>query len=168
MSTVSVRAIRGEDRPGLERLLSLTTEFRKEEVACAMELVDEALEHGNSDRDYTVVCAESAGAGIVGFLCYGQTPLTRSTYDLYWIAISPAQRRRGVARSLLRHLECALREKGAAILIAETSSTPPYAQARSLYAKEGFRQEARIRDFYAPGDDKLIYCKRFTGLGSSS
>jgi len=161
MSAISVRPVKREDRGEIGRLLGRMSEFREEEVACAMELVDEALGNGNNDSDYAVFCADSPGEGVIGFLCYGRTPMTQSTYDLYWIAVDPARRGRGAARALLRHIEAVLREKGATLLLAETSSTPPYSRARAFYLKEGFREESRIEGFYAPGDDRLIYCKRF-------
>jgi len=163
MSTVSIRPIRRADRAGIESLLNRGSEFTRGEIACALELIDYSLAHGNSDEDYAVFCAESPEKGIIGFVCYGKTPLTQATYDLYWIAIDPTRRRGGLGKRMLNHLENILNEKGARLLVAETSSQAAYAQARSFYAKEGFRDESRIRDFYAPGDDLLIYCKRYQG-----
>jgi ribosomal protein S18 acetylase RimI-like enzyme len=160
MSTVSIRPIRRGDRAGIERLLSRASEFTPVEIGCALELVDGSIERGNNDEDYAVFCAESPENSIIGFVCYGKTPLTQATYNLYWIAIDPSNRRGGVGRNILRYLENILNAKGARLLVAETSSLSAYAQARSFYAKEGFLEEACIRDFYAPGDDLLIYCKR--------
>lgn len=161
MNTVSIRPIRRGDREGIEGLLNRAAEFTREEAACALELVDCALERGNDDGDYSVHCAESQEGGIVGFACYGKTPLTRGTYDLYWIAIDPARRRGGLGRRMLAYIEDILRAGGARLLVAETSSQAAYTQARSFYAKEGFRDESRIGDYYAPGDDLVIYCKRY-------
>lgn len=161
MNTVSIRPVRRGDRAGIEGLLNRAAEFTREEVACAIELVDCAIAHGNDEEDYAVHCAESRDNGIIGFICYGRTPLTRGTYDLYWIVVDPARRRGGMGRRMLAYLEDILRANGAGLLVAETSSQAAYAQARSFYAKEGFRDEARIRDYYAPGDDIVIYCKRY-------
>ncbi|MEJ2744251.1 MAG: GNAT family N-acetyltransferase [bacterium] len=164
MDTVSIRPIRRGDRDGIEGLLNRATEFTRDEVACALELVDCSIEDGNEDEDYAVHCAESPEGGIIGFVCYGKTPLTRGTYDLYWIVIDPARRREGMGRRMLAYLESVLRAKGARLLVAETSSQAAYAQARSFYAKEGFRDETRIRDYYAPGDDLVIYCKSYQAV----
>lgn len=161
MDTVSIRPIRRGDRAGIESLLNRASEFTRDETACALELVDGSLARGNSDEDYAVFCAESPEKGIIGFVCYGKTPLTQATYDLYWIAIDPARRRGGLGKRMLGYLENILNAKGARLLVAETSSLSAYAQACSFYAKEGFREESRIKDFYASGDDLLIYCKRF-------
>ena len=168
MSTVTIRPIGRGDRAGIKRLLSRASEFTLVEIACALELVDNSLERGNSDEDYAVFCAESPERGIIGFVCYGKTPLTQATYDLYWIAIDPSHRRGGMGRRMLHYLENILNAKGAKLIVAETSSLSAYAQARSFYTGEGFLEESRIRDFYAPGDDLLIYCKRLQrGVGTN-
>ncbi|MCR9163896.1 MAG: hypothetical protein ACE37F_22405 [Nannocystaceae bacterium] len=41
-------------------------------------------------------------------------------------------------------------------LIVETSSTEQYASTRAFYASRGFAEEARIRQFYGPTDDKVV------------
>lgn len=161
MKGMAVRPVARDDRRPIEELLGRSPEFTREEVACALELMDEVLAQGQSEDDYIILCAESSGGEIIGFACYGKTPLTRGTYDLYWIAADPRHRRGGVGTQLLRRVEEHLAKQGVRILVAETSSLPAYAQARSFYCKEGFHEESRIRGFYAPGDDRLIYCKRF-------
>lgn len=161
MSGTRVRGARREDREGIASLLSRAPEFRPEEVACALELVDESFEGDGAEEDYRLLCAEREGKGIIGFTCWGKTPLTRAACDLYWIVIDTAHRRSGAGRAMLRHLEGEIAQRGWTLLVAETSSLPSYAQARAFYEKEGFAPESRIRDFYAPGDDRIIYCKRF-------
>ena len=62
----------------------------------------------------------------------------------------------------IQWVERTLRQLGdehARVLIVETSSTDPYAQARAFYAKYGFEEEARIREFYGPGDHKVVFWK---------
>jgi ribosomal protein S18 acetylase RimI-like enzyme len=160
MTAMSVRPAAAPDRAAIARLLARAEEFRADEAACALELFDESFGGDGSDEDYHVLCAEAEEKGIIGFVCWGKIPLTRAACDLYWIVIDPAHRRSGVARRMLRHLEGVLREKAITLLVAETSSLSSYAQARAFYVKEGFTEESRIRDFYAPGDDRVIYCKR--------
>jgi len=160
-SSVTVRPLRKEDRTAIEGLLKSAGIFRSGEIACALEIADESLSGGGSDEDYAVLCAEYARGDIIGFVCYGKTPLTRATWDIYWIVTDPSRRRGGVGRQMLRRVESILRERGAKIVVAETSSLPAYEHARAFYEREGFRQESRIGDFYAEGDDRIIYCKRF-------
>lgn len=167
MRNVTIRPLKRDDRSEIEKLLSRVKEFRKEDVACALELFDDALKNGNSDEDYAFFCAEKAKGEIVGFLCYGKTPLTKTAYDLYWIVTDPRYHRSGIGGHLLRHIERSLGKKETSLLVAETSSLPSYEKARSFYEKQGFHKESRIKDFYAPGDDRLIYCKRYRADRSS-
>lgn len=160
MTAVTVRPAATADRTAIARMLAGAVEFRADEAACALELFDDSFGGKGNDEDYHVLCAEAEGAGVIGFACWGKVPLTRAACDLYWIVTDPAWRRRGTGARMLRHLERALREKGMSLLVAETSSLPAYAQARAFYVKEGFAEESRISDFYAPGDDRIIYCKR--------
>jgi len=161
MDMLSIREpVRG-DRRRIEEILEGSGEFKEEEVACALELVDDVLDRGNREDDYVIFCADLPGRGVVGFVCYGRTPLAEGVYDLYWIVADFDYRRKGVGKFLLRNMEDRLKRKAARMVVAETSSTPAYAKARSFYRAEGYLEESRIRDFYSPGDDRLIYCKRF-------
>ena len=97
---------------------------------------------------------------MVGFACFGPVPMTEGTYDLYWIAVAREARGTGVALSL-DHAACEVAEGlGGRWMLAETSSTPPYAPARSFYAKAGYTLQERIPDFYRDGDDRLTFGKR--------
>jgi ribosomal protein S18 acetylase RimI-like enzyme len=43
--------------------------------------------------------------------------------------------------------------------LVETSGLPKYDRARAFYTKCGYEEEARIRDFYTTGDDKIVFRK---------
>lgn len=96
----------------------------------------------------------------MGF-CYA-TPetLTDGTWNMLAIAVHPASQGGGYGSALVRHLEAVLREQGHRVLIADTSGTDEFAQTRQFYRRNGYIEEARIRDFWAAGDDKVIYWKR--------
>ena len=96
---------------------------------------------------------------MLGFLCYGETPLTEGVYDLYWVAVDPRIHGKGVGKELIYCLECLLMAKGARVLLVETSSRSIYEKARVFYEHNGFTEEARVHDFYSIGDDKIIYRK---------
>ncbi len=97
---------------------------------------------------------------LVGYVCFGTTPLTTGTYDLYWIAVDPTLHGRGIGSALLGAVLAAMRAAGGRLLLIETSSRADYANTRTFYERAGLTLEARIRDFYSPGDDRLIYAKR--------
>ncbi|WP_395851615.1 GNAT family N-acetyltransferase [Cystobacter fuscus] len=124
---------------------------------CAIELVDLALQPNNPD--YKILVADRDGT-LVGYVCYGPTPMTEGTYDLYWIASDPQVRGQGVGASLVSGMEADLRRRTARIIRVETSATEAYGPTRGFYASMKYTEEARIRDFYKVGDDLIILTKR--------
>lgn len=126
-------------------------------MECAVELVDLALTPNN--KDYTVLVADRSGT-LVGYACFGPTPMTEGTYDLYWIASDPAVRGQGVGASLISGMEADMRRRGARVIRIETSATEAYGPTRGFYASMKYTEEARFRDFYKVGDDLIILAKR--------
>ncbi len=96
----------------------------------------------------------------MGYVCYGPTPMTDGTYDLYWIASDPAVRGQGVGASLISGMEGDLRRQKARLIRVETSATEAYGPTRGFYASMKYNEEARIRDFYKVGDDLIMLTKR--------
>ena len=145
-------------REQIEQMLRATESLNDEEVAVALELVDLTLEQP-SQSDYRFLLAFGSN-GLAGYLCYGQTPMTEGTYDLYWLVTHPDQRRRGVARALVVALEERLRSEGARLIRVETSSQEGYGAARRFYRACAYEESAVLREFYRPGDDLIIFTKR--------
>ncbi|HXX62776.1 MAG TPA: GNAT family N-acetyltransferase, partial [Bacteroidota bacterium] len=94
---------------------------------------------------------------VEGYYCIGPTPATDGTYDLYWIAVDPALHGKGVGKRLDEHARDLVRQMGGRLLIAETSSQPKYEKTRSFYIGRGYQELARIREYYRPGDDLVVY-----------
>ncbi|HEX5746091.1 MAG TPA: GNAT family N-acetyltransferase [Archangium sp.] len=126
-------------------------------MGVAIELVDLALQPNNPD--YKILVADRDGS-LVGYVCYGPTPMTEGTYDLYWIASDPTVRGQGIGASLISGMEADLRRIQARIIRVETSATEAYGPTRGFYASMKYTEEARIRDFYKVGDDLIILTKR--------
>jgi GNAT superfamily N-acetyltransferase len=99
---------------------------------------------------------------LLGYACFGATPATDGTYDLYWLAVDPAAQGRGVGTALVRAVEQKLLDRGARLLVVETSSRPDYEGTRRFYARSGYMEAARVRDFYAPADDRIVLTTRLT------
>jgi ribosomal protein S18 acetylase RimI-like enzyme len=97
---------------------------------------------------------------LVGYAAYGPTVGTDRTYDLYWIAVDPTVHGRGAGTVLLDGVEQAMRARDARLVVVETSSREEYADTRRFYARRGYSEVARMREFYAPGDDRVIFTKR--------
>jgi ribosomal protein S18 acetylase RimI-like enzyme len=155
-----VRALRPDDRPAVIALLAALHEggtFTVEETRTALELIDEWL-HCGERSEYLTYVLEDEGK-VWGYVCYGPTPLTDATYDLYWIAVDPTAHKRGYGRRLLAFAEAdILRRRGCLVLI-ETSSHDANQSTIRFYERAGYDLVARIRNFYRAGDDKLVFAK---------
>jgi ribosomal protein S18 acetylase RimI-like enzyme len=99
----------------------------------------------------------------MGFACYGPTMGTDRTYDLYWIAVDRAAHGSGCGSALLSEVERRLEALHARMLVIETSSRSDYAATRTFYLRRGYVEAARVREFYAPQDDRIILTKRLAG-----
>lgn len=132
--------------------------FLPSEVSCALELVDLALDKPEQP-DYRVLVADQGGT-LVGYICYGPTPMTDGTFDLYWVASSNEARGTGVGRALVLAMEEQLRQEKARMIRVETSSLSEYGPARQFYARLDYSVTAEIPDFYRPGDALVTLTKR--------
>ncbi len=155
---MSIRLLQREDKEPIENLLRATDVFSEEEIDVAIELIQICLEDEHQ-KDYEIFSSVDSEQRVAGYVCIGPTPSTQGTYDLYWIAVSPALHGTGVGSELLRFVEEHIRAKGGRLLIAETSSTPKYDKTRAFYERKGFERRACIKDYYRPGDDLVIYGK---------
>ncbi len=153
-----IRALRAGDRPQIDTLLRASPNFTSDEVATALEVIDEALA---GDPDYIVTVLEDRGGEVAGYECHGPAPLTIGTFDLYWIAVDPRSQKRGFGHRLLVAAEEDVARRGGRLLLIETSSQAHYDATIHFYKRNGYRLEARIADFYKPGDDKLVFAKNF-------
>ncbi len=173
-----VRRLAPPDRDAVLALFRSDATFHDDEVAVAMELCDSAA--NAPGRDYSALVAVEGdgngdggagdgGAGeggqIVGYVCYGRTPMTDATWDLYWIGTHSAARGRGIATRLFAVLEEELRRESARLIRIETSQLEAYGSARGLYDRLGFAEVGRIADFYRVGDDLIIMTRRFAADG---
>ena len=165
---IRLDALRPHDRARVAELLVSTNVFSRDEIAVALELFEASVAdeaRGGADdalvRDYEFVGAFD-GDRLIGYSCVGPTPATDGTFDLYWLAVDPAAQGKGVGRALVREVERDLRSRGARLLLVETSSRPDYENTRAFYARCGYTEAARIKDFYAPADDRIMLTTRLT------
>jgi ribosomal protein S18 acetylase RimI-like enzyme len=147
-----------KDKSTIMDILRALPEFTSEEVVVAEELIDAYLE-SSSISEYLVLVAE-VDAVVTGYVCYGPTPLTKGTWDVYWIAVDPGGQGQGVGRALMAFTEDRIKESQGRLVLVETSGRPDYAKTRRFYNSIEYTEAARVADFYAPGDDKLILEKR--------
>jgi ribosomal protein S18 acetylase RimI-like enzyme len=155
----SLRPVGRAHRARLEQLTRETGLFREEEVGTAVELLDESLA---GDEDYRFLGAFD-GDQVIGYACWGPTPGTEATYDLYWIVVDRAHQGRGIGTALLREVEQRLTTHDARLVVVETSSRDEYRPTRAFYEARGYTRVATIPAYYAAGDDLVIYTKDLHG-----
>ena len=155
-----VRPLAAADRDGVLRILENAGNFTPDEVAIALELVDEWIELGEASGYLTYILeSPTDGAGVLGYVCFGPAPLTESTYDLYWIAVDKSKHRGGVGKRLLKFAEEEIARRGGKLLLVETSSQETYGGTIQFYERTGYELVGKIKDYYKPDDDKLIFAK---------
>ena len=155
----NIRLMLKQDKPAVMRILRNTPEFKPVEVAVAEELIDAYLD-SPSASGYSILIAES-GAALAGYICYGPTPLTESTWDIYWMATARERRGQGVGSALMKAAEYQIMQAKGGMAIIETSTIPSYENTRRFHLGQGYVIIASIPDFYAPNDGKLIMQKLF-------
>jgi ribosomal protein S18 acetylase RimI-like enzyme len=155
----SLRPVARAHRARLEQLTRDTGLFREEEIATAVELLDESL---GGDEDYRFLGAFD-GEQLIAYACWGPTPGTEGTSDLYWIVVDRARQGSGIGSELLHEVERRLAADGGRLVVVETSSRADYTPTRGFYEARGYRRTATIPAYYAPGDDLVIYTKDLNG-----
>jgi GNAT superfamily N-acetyltransferase len=137
-------------------LAEATKFFAGHEVAVARELAQAAAD---GDAHYRMLYADAPDGGLAGWACLGPTPCTEGAWDLYWVVVHPAAQGAGMGAALVAAASAIARAEGGRALYAETAGKPQYAPTRAFYARAGFRCQATLPDFYAPGDAKLVFAR---------
>ena len=151
-------SVRPEDAETVRALVEATGYFTAVEIPVAVELVQENLSKGAAASGYHFLFAEQAGR-MIGYACYGPIPCTVSSHNLYWIVVHPAFQGRGLGKTLMREAEKRIGEMGGTRIYIDTSYKAQYEDTRAFYESLGYSLGCLLPDFYAPGDDKVIYAK---------
>ena len=153
-----IREVVPEDRNDLLKILKATGVFQDYEIVIADEVLRDSLLPASGYYSRCCVTEENC---VVGYVCWGPTPCTSGTYDLYWIAVHPDFQGNGAGKLLLNYAEEQAQHEKARLMIIETSSINDYDATRKFYSQNGYQQYAIIPDFYRQGDHKIIYGKNF-------
>ena len=141
----------------VEGILRRSGFFTADDVRIAVELMEVCLgEPGQTDYD---IYSAAEGNAVLGYVCFGPTSLTEGTFDLYWIAVDPARQNQKIGRQLMTFAEEKIRSRRGRLVIVETSSRPLYDSTRKFYLRLEYAEVARIKGYYRPGDDLVIYGK---------
>lgn len=141
-------------------ILASTRVFDANEMVVAEEVLDAYLQEGEDSGFFCYVLVHEER--IQGYVCFGPTPLTYGTWDIYWMAVHASAHRLGVGKQLLAFAEREIQEKRGRLCLIETSSRADYEPARRFYSSMGYQVECIVDGFYSPGDSKVLFAKRFT------
>jgi ribosomal protein S18 acetylase RimI-like enzyme len=156
---MKIRPILEKDRATLLSMLIKTCAFTSAEIDVAMELIDIVLKD-RVQKDYQIECMVNDQDLVVGYVCYGPTPMAQGTFDVYWISVNPDYQERGAGSKLLSFLEEVVKARGGWMILADSSTVPHFEKTKKFYLKNGFQEVARVPDYYHPGNDRITFCKR--------
>jgi len=149
-----------DDLAAVRRITESSGFFQAAEIEVAVELVQARLSQGAASGYYFLFAEAAPPVGeTIGYSCFGPIPCTQGSFDLYWIAVHDSYRGIGLGKLLLAESEAIIRRMAGRRIYVETSSRSQYEPTRNFYNRNGYRQEALIPEFYAPGDGKIIYTK---------
>ena len=158
MEKLSIQKTSYQEKNDIIALIKSVRVFKDEEIIIASELFDDAFKNDNV-TDYIFFSCHSEDGKLLGFVCFGATHIAKGTFDMYWLVVSPNYQGKGIGTTLTSFAENYIAEQGGRLIIIETSSTQEYDQARAFYIKKKYSELARIREYYKPGDDLVIYGK---------
>ena len=151
-----IRPTTPDDTTALISLAEATGLFQSSQLEELGEMLANYFD-GNSDSDRFWVTDEDDK--LIGVAYCEIEPMTNQTWNLRLIAIRSDRQGQGRGTLLMRYIEQRLTARGGRVLLVETSGLPNFERTRSFYCKCGYKEEARIRDFYDVGDDKIVYRK---------
>lgn len=152
-----IRPMRATDAAPVRQFLEGTGRFHMGELCVAEEVIAAALNHPDTSG-YNSLVAEADGDP-VGWVCYGAAPCAKGTWDIYWLAVAESCQGRGIGSRLVGEAERGIRSAGGRLVIVETSGRADYLPTRLFYWRRGYVESARVPDFYALGDDKVIFTR---------
>ena len=153
----SVRPVVAGDLPALKAVVDATGLF----PSALLDGMAAGYLAGADAGDAWLTNADGGGPAAVAY--YAPEPMTDGTWNLRLIAVHPDCQGRGYGVALTRHVEATLAARGARVLLVETSGLPAFARTRAFYRARGYDEEARIREFYAAGEDKVVFRKALAG-----
>jgi ribosomal protein S18 acetylase RimI-like enzyme len=155
-----IRPTTATETKALVDLADHTGVFKPAEIVALREVLDDYHAHANA-AGHRSITLEHEGKP-VGFAYYAAAAMTDRTWYLYWIAVAKHTQARGAGSALLRHAEEDIRTAGGRLLLIETSSLPHYELTRRFYLKHNYERDCVLHDYYADGDDMVVFRKRLS------
>ena len=157
-----IRPAKPEETAAVIALCKTTGLFQPQELDALSAMLAEYFQ-GTLGEDHCWLVDDDDG--LIGVAYYAPETFANGVWNLYLIGIHPDHQGKGRGTTLLRHVEETLATRGERILLIETSGLGSFERTRAFYGKNGYDEEARIRDFYSAGDDKVVFRKAFNNVG---
>jgi len=151
-----IRPTKLEDTEALMALCKVTGLFQPQELEVLGDMLN-AYFQGALGEDHCWIVDDDDG--LMGVAYYAPEKFADGVWNLYLIGIHPDRQGEGRGTTLLRYVENSLALRGERILIIETSGLGSFERTRAFYRKNGYDEEARIREFYRAGEDKIVFRK---------
>jgi len=149
-----IRQTLKEDSGAILQMIGDSGQFDEEGLAHVQQILTKYLAGESHEIWLTADDAEPVGVAY----CAPEA-VAPGVWNLLMLWTRPDRHSRGHGTALLQEVERLLRERKARLLIVETSSLPDFVPARKFYANYGFVHEATIKNYFAEGDDKLVFTK---------
>ena len=162
MTDIAIQVAHRSDTDEIRGLALDNHMFAADEMGGFDEILGAFFDGELDGHQWLVATKDGESSPVAGAAYYAPEPFSDRMWNLYFIATDPDQHGAGAGTALIEHVETALRRLGEAharTLIVDTSSLDDYDQARAFYERRGFVEEARVRDFYGPGDHKVTFWK---------
>ena len=135
-----------------------TGSFMPEETGVLREVLTECF--SASPTTYILMDERNRGC-LRGFIIFGRTPMTERGWDIYWIVVDISWQRKGIGHNLLEKMRRRIaKDHNNAVIRIETAGKASYSHVRNFYIKAGFAEAGRVPDFYAKGDDMVVFWKK--------
>jgi ribosomal protein S18 acetylase RimI-like enzyme len=152
---------RADERSRLLDIAVNTGLFDSDSAAALLGGILDAKHDGALDSSHRVrVWRAASDANASGWTYAAPDAHAPDIWNLWWIGVDPSAHGAGIGTALLRDIESLAQAAGARLLVIETSALPATARARRFYLREGYEACGRIPDFYADGDDKIVFARR--------
>jgi GNAT superfamily N-acetyltransferase len=154
---MQIRPFLPDDASRLIEILEACSIFNETEIGWARDILGSVVT-ARAQNEYTIAVAHQVNT-ITGWACFGPTTGNKGVFDLYWIAVDPLYRQRGIGTALLRFVEVGVRSAGGGTLLVETSSRPAFEPTVQFYLRRGYEQVSRLIHFGRTEADRLLFSR---------
>jgi ribosomal protein S18 acetylase RimI-like enzyme len=156
MEFAMIRPATPDDISALIAVAKASVPFEPNEIEELLQLLTQHFDSNVNSRDFWLTDDDN---GLVSVAYVAPERMTEGTWNMYLIAVHPDRQKQGRGKALLQHIEQMLTERGERVLLVETAGTDDFDYVRSFYRQNGYEEEARIREFYTAGVDKIVFRK---------